>query len=189
MNEYIKFFTEKGVELISNIVWPLVTLLIVIFIKKELFKLLQRISKVKFQDFEADLTIVNENLQELDQTKQKNTKDYLQIFLECHEIAQEEPRKAIIRSWSIFEKLLAEKYPEYNRGNAIIHMQIHSLMNNLQEKKIISKNISDAVLELFRIRNRTLHLHNENEITNEDAKLFLKSIEKLYKYFDLLKQL
>lgn len=187
MNETVVYLLDFINELVKNIAWPLVILLIVLFIKKELFKVLQRISKLKFQDFEAELTIVNENLQELEQTKQKANKNYLKIFIDSHEVLQEEPRKAIIRSWSIFEKLLAEKYPEYNKGNAIVHMTIPSLMNNLQENKIITNNISDSVLELFRIRNKTLHLRNEYEITVEDAKFFLANIEKLYEYFDLLK--
>ncbi len=187
MNEYIKFFTEEFVKLVSEIIWPLIILLIVLSIRKEMFKVLQRITKVKFQDFEADLTIVNENLKEINKTKQEISKDYLQIFLDCHEVLKENPRKAIFRSWYIFEKLLAEKYPEYTIGTTIIHIRIPSLMNNLQENKIISKNVSDSVLELFRIRNRTSHLHNEYEVTNEDAELFLKSIEELYSYFDLLK--
>ena len=173
MNELLKFFTEQFVLLFSYIVWPMIILFIVFAVKKPLFNLLSRISKLKYADFEADLVPITEELKEVIPVNNYEKK------IKIDKKIIKNPNYAITNSWIEFEKIIREKYIKTypQRDSCFI---IREMINDFVLDNKIPRQFLHIIYRLNTIRNSAIH--GVTDFTKEEAEEFINNINMITNY-------
>lgn len=176
MNEYVQFFTEKVVELISNIAWPLSILIILLIIKKPLLNSITRIKKVRYADFEAEMAPITESLSKFREKDKKSSKKQL-----YDELLFDNPNFAIIQSWIQFENFLQKKYNEIysTKDNPKI---FHDIVSILVDDEKIPKQFLNILHKLKFVRNQAVH--SVEEFSVKEAKEFIENVNILQSYIE-----
>lgn len=176
MNEYVQFFTEECVELLSNIAWPVSVLIILLVIKKPFFDMLTKIKKIKYADFEAEMCSIAESLSEFTLKDKKYEKK--QTY---EEILFDNPNIAIFNSWIQFETELRKKYnkiyPDIKNQETLLNMVNRLIMEN----KLPSV-FRGSVYRLNSIRNAVAH--NVEEFSVAEAKKIIDNINIMKVYIE-----
>lgn len=176
MNEYVKFFTEKVIELISNISWPISILIIFAIIKKPLFNLLTRIRKFKYADFEAEMAPITESLSKFTEKDKKSSKKQ-----QYDELLFDNPNFAILYYWLQFETVLREKYNKtYN--NTGKHVPVRDMVNCFVEEEKLPRQFLHFIYRLNGIRNYAAH--GEENFTVLEAQEFINNVNIIKSYIE-----
>ena len=176
MNEYVQFFTEKVVELISNIAWPVSILIILLIIKKPLLNSITRIKKVRYADFEAEMAPITESLSKFREKDKKSSKKQ-----QYDELLFDNPNFAIIQSWIQFENFLQKKYNEIysTKDNPKI---FHDIVSRLDDDEKIPKQFLNIIHKLKFVRNQAVH--SVEEFSVKEAKEFIENVNILQSYIE-----
>lgn len=147
---------EYLIKFIDIIAWPSTTLLLAWFFRAELRTVLSRISTLKYKDleakFEKGLSQVQKNIEPLNEGIDINDLQATQNRLE--RLIEISPRAAILEGWIELEQALFQLGESYQmKGRSPLHM-----IKFLNEKGVISKEFSQALHEMRRLRNEAAHV-------------------------------
>lgn len=176
MNEYIKFFTEEFVNLVSDIAWPVSILFIFLIIKNPFFQLITRIKKVRYADFEAEMAPITESLSKF--TEKDNNSANKQQY---DELLFDNPNFAILYYWLQFETVLREKYNKaYNNTGS--HVPIRNMVNCFVEEEKLPRQFLHVIYRLNGIRNYAVH--GEVNFSPFEAQEFIKNVNIVKSYIE-----
>ena len=176
MNEYVQFFTEKVVELISNIAWPISILIIFVIIKIPFFNLLTRIRKFKYADFEAEMAPITESLSKFSREDKKLSKKQ-----QYDELLFDNPNFAILYYWLQFETVLREKYNKtYN--NTGKHVPVRDMVNCFVEEEKLPRQFLYFIYRLNSIRNYAVH--GDVNFSIIEAQEFIHNVNIIKSYIE-----
>lgn len=148
------------VEMIRILIWPLIVIIIVLLLRKQIINLITDLKHLKYKDFELEfnrgLQKVNKDIDKVGLAEKKSIWYLDDKVMELKNIARKSPLEAIIETWILIENQLRE----------IAHMKLEKTSNkyssrmqleSLVENKIIPKEIYSIFKELKTIRNKVAH--------------------------------
>ena len=159
MIEYLKL----SVELIGHIAWPSVVCGLVYYFRKDLAKLLERIKKAKYGDFEIDLAEAIEDVKQ-DALELGITIAYPSTAFSESDIQmmQHAPEWAFLQSWQNIENLLVDKTSKDKRQPII------RVVKKLEDESTIDSGLAELILKIYRLRNEIVHT-SEIKLTKTEA--------------------
>ncbi len=159
MVEYLKLF----VELIDHLAWPAVVVGSIIYLRQDIFKLLNKIRKAKFRDLEIDLVEaikdVKNNAIELGITVAYPRSIYNHSDLQMIKAA---PAWAFLQSWKAIEDILRGGSGGQDKR------PVSMIIKDLEQSKTIEPNLAKLILKMFKLRNEIVHVLDV-EITEAEA--------------------
>lgn len=184
------------VQIVSSIVWPILVITILLFFKKELVNIIQRLMHLKYKDFELEFEKVNQQAEELkaeelhakelqkDEAEQRLPPKSL-VFTSFEDqvldIVERVPAAAILLVWSGLETAIASavarlakspKSPSYNIDILSKYSGLSISYVNLLEKMRI-------------LRNNVAHQKETMVSINKDQALkYVKIAIDMIQYFD-----
>jgi len=147
-------------EMIKILVWPLIVIIIVLLLKKQIIDLITNLKHLKYKDLELEFTRglqkVNQDIDNVGLPKDKSIGYLNDKIIELKNIAKKSTLEAIVESWILIENKLRElaytkleKTP--NKYSGV--MQLDSLV----KQNVIPKEIYSIFKELRIIRNKIVH--------------------------------
>lgn len=195
--------TKLWLDFLKDIVsWPVVILFISIIFRSSFGRLISRIANLKIGDKEVsfleDIERVGSRIEKVEflqdnsnvEVETDTLDDKIERLIALH------PAAAILVSWIEFESKLQDVYNSLFQIEDIDkskNSKIPSftpagmILRNLYYSEIIDKDIYKSAMEMSNLRNKIVHAQSDC-ITKEVAESYIKTINKLYKYFDDLKE-
>ncbi|EGR0930950.1 hypothetical protein EIC00_24735 [Vibrio parahaemolyticus] len=149
MIEYLKLV----VDLVGHLAWPIVVAGALLYFKKDVAKLLQRVKKAKYGDIEIDLVEAIDEVKgdaiELGITIAYPSSSFSASDLE---LVQTAPEWAFLQSWQNIENILITKGADGKR------QPITKIVRQLQSSEKIDSGLADLILKMYRLRNEIVHV-------------------------------
>lgn len=168
--DYLTFISK----IVEAIVWPIVSIIIVLIIRKPLLRLLPNIKILKLKDFSVEfqkgidktkqeaqqltnITSTDKDILENADLKNKEQHDAQKNVLD--QLASISPRSAILEAWTIIEKSAVNIANILNmeKGNPLNGYHLNEILNILVNKNIIPTTMISVVQELRVLRNKVVH--------------------------------
>ncbi len=148
------------VEMIKILIWPLIVIIIVLLLRKQIIDLIPNLKHLKYKDFELEFTRglqkVNQDIDKVCLPKNKGIGYLNDKVTELKNIAKKSTLEAILETWILIENQLREiAYMKLEKtlNKYSSRMQLESLV----KKNIIPKEIYFIFNELRIIRNKVVH--------------------------------
>lgn len=157
------------IDAISNLLWPLLVLLIVLLFKEQISSILSRLKKGKIFGQEIEL---EDELKELDKAtnaakqeivvEDKDKKDnklniqYTEIE-KIIKLASLNPESAIINLAILIEKQLINIVAAWGGSSSVRSVSVMKILQNLETHKAIPSNLIISIRNFWKIRNRIVH--------------------------------
>jgi len=193
---------EFIIELTKSLAWPIVTLVIVLLMKKEIQGLFRELKsfKIKGTEFNFDKEVKNVKLEasELMLAKDKelivqdNINNKERTFLKRIELAELSPRGAVLEAWLELEEIILESGEKFEYGCTAAPSNINKLskhrdiMKDLFERQMLSAYDYKLYDGLRKVRNESVHL-KDKQLSNSGSIEFITMAEKLKKKLKGLK--
>lgn len=147
-------------EMIKILVWPLIVIIIVLLLRKQIIDLITNLKHLKYKDLELEFTRglqkVNQDIDKVSLLKNKSIGYLNDKIMELKNIAKKSTLEAILETWILIENRLREvayiKLEKTSNKYSSV-MQLESLV----EKNVIPKDIYSIFKELRIIRNKIVH--------------------------------
>lgn len=168
-------------SIINSIVWPIVILLITILLRKPLFNILSKLTKVTYNNLEMDFSKkldeleTNLELKELPSDYSQPANDKMEKDITT--VARISPAASITMAWSLVEQELMDTIkrlaisPDYPPHNSALKN-----INLLKNIGLLDSEAENTLTELRILRNQAAH----NQVSNEKI-TYLDAI----KYYEL----
>ncbi|OGU66552.1 MAG: hypothetical protein A2499_17105 [Stygiobacter sp. RIFOXYC12_FULL_38_8] len=179
---------EIIVKLIESLAWPVTVLIIVFIFRKELTKVVSRLSNLKYKDFEAqfnnDLANIEKKTSQLSIKSSGSLKisGSAEIVFNSNydrllEIAKLSPRAAIMSAWFEVENAI------YSLNKETVNQQAPSFKQSQIISELVNKNVlAETVIDIFRdlkqLRNQAVH-YPEFALTQKEAEKYIDLALKL----------
>ena len=157
---------ELLIRSIEALAWPLASVFIIVFLRKEILDRLKALQKIKVGSLEAEFQAALDSSSILDKTENKVSDDKLDsIIPELLSIAMISPKATIPHAWSILEKEMINCL-ESHQGwkDDRMGFRIDKHIDVLMEEGLISLENREALHELRSLRNKVSHNYDETEI-------------------------
>jgi hypothetical protein len=181
--DWLRFISS----VIKSFAWPVVVVVIVVFVRKPLCRALENYQrlKVRYKDLEFGLerdvqelvtsanAVVREVPKSIENTEIENKR--LQL-------AELSPRGAILETWLDFEEFLRtvclSKGIEITRAGGlpsrVIPLESSEMASKLLEAEVLGPKAKNVIEQLRKVRNQAVHLV-EPAITYENAKFYIEA--------------
>lgn len=196
--------TKLWLDFLKDIVsWPVVILFISIIFRSSFGRLISRIANLKIGNKEVSFLLEDIERVESRIEKVEFLQDNSNVEVETDTLDNKierlivlHPAAAILVSWIEFESKLQDVYSSlfqiediYKSKNSKIppFTPAGRILRNLYHSEIIDKDIYKSAMEMSDLRNKIVHAQSDY-ITEEVAESYIKTINKLNKYFDDLKE-
>lgn len=200
--------TKLWLDFLKDIVsWPVVILFISIIFRNSFGRLISRIANLKIGD--KEVTFILEDIERVDKRvdssieKSESLQDNSNVEVETDTLDNKierlialHPAAAILVSWIEFESKLQDVYNslfqiediDKSKNSKIASFTpAGRILRDLYHSEIIDKDIYKSAMEMSNLRNKIVHAQSDY-ITGEVAESYIKTINKLNKYFDDLKE-
>lgn len=160
---------ENLIKLIEVIIWPSTLIFLIIFTRKELRRLFNRMSSIKYRDIEASFEKELENAEIKAKVIMKNSKHqgiideepvYPEPFDEKYEqllrISVESPRAALLEGWIETEQAIYVAAKRFNIGNSQ-KLNLRRLIIELINTGHYAKTIYPLMEDLQNLKNQAAH--------------------------------
>lgn len=177
-------------EILKILIWPIIVIVIVILLRKNLINLLAELRYIRFKDLEIEfykeLEKANKRVEKANLPKFESIKDLEDRYDYLNKIAYSSSRGAILEAWILIENQLNEIVQKKFGGISAKYPTI-MMIDLLFKEKIISKEVLSIFKELRIIRNKAVHderfdigISQANEFINMSLRLlaYLKNINK-----------
>ncbi len=184
MNTTIKALAD----LIGSIAWPASALIIFFFLRKEVSALIKRVASLKVKDVEMNFLHEATQLRRAAQTVLPALQDETerdQLFHKFMEIARNNPKEAVLDSWSRFISLIQDfaagaGFPR-ERGMTAGEIVMELKLRNLFEGRIFTL-IENASKLGFQVH------HADCQPSYAEAIEFCDAVSQLIVFFDSINQ-
>ena len=171
-------------DLIGSIAWPASALIIFFFLRKEVSALIKRVASLKVKDVEISFLHEAAQLRRAAQTALPALQDETerdQLFHKFMEIARNNPKEAVLDSWSQFISLIQDfaadaGFPR-ERGMTAGEIVMELKLRNLFEGKILTLIENASKLE-FQVQ------HKDYQPSYAEAIEFCDAVSQLIVFFD-----
>ena len=199
LGAFLRGKMEYFIQLIDSLAWPVAVLIIVLIFKKELSKLISKLSNVKYREFEANfsnkLQDAEDKLKEikrpdvkdipeaLEQSKIEET-DYDRIM----RIAEISPRAAISEAWSEVE-IAAKTAARQSELHVDKPESVRNIVKAFIKNGVFNEMNLQAFEELRVLRNRAVHtpeFYIQEDETEKYIDLALRLAFELYNVGNIL---
>ncbi len=154
--------------IIQSLAWPIVAIIIILLLKKQIQDLIPGLRHLKYKEFEATfggkIAEVEQRLEkafpEIDMGKDKSDLELSEIE-RLHRLINISPRATILEAWIILENALRSiaVSKDIKEGNRIPIMHLNKKLLN---KNIVSEEVFSIIEVLRRLRNEAAHTKNFN---------------------------
>jgi hypothetical protein len=162
-------------SLVESLAWPTILGICIYIFRAQVGKLLERLSKVKYGDLEAEFQERLNNIEPVQNVKKlkikEEEKNITTITLE--ELSVVSPRSAILEAWIKVEKATSE-FCEANQ--LATNPSYQALFQVAKEKDLDIEPFKTAYQELRLLRNKAVHA-SDSDITSLTAKQYVKTAE------------
>lgn len=171
---------EALVKIIEAVVWPLTLIIVVLLLRAPLSILVPTLKKLKYKDLELEfereankiLAEAERDLPEIiKEPSPQGTDEEGTLFSR----RRQEPVEEIITSWRNLELTMRKLAEPYHIST---ETSIHSLIQSLESKGLISSEISKITLDLSAFRNKVAH-SDESTITYDVANKFILTVNRV----------
>lgn len=174
-------------DLIKNLIWPSLLLIIVLIFKEDIKIFINRIEKFRIKDIEAELSVIEKNLKNISTDLDTEISEFDKLMNEEElwliNLSDTSPKIAILETWNILE----QANNDFLIKQAIdpTNVQKSKMLREVMYEKYQDFNIYNEYRRLMSIRNNVSHAQS-NEIDQLVAKQYIQSSLKIVK---LLKSL
>ena len=159
-NNIIQYF-EIIERLIGHLAWPIVVLIIFLYFKSDLIKIIRRIKSAEIKDFKFELE------EKLEDVKKEAINNSVTMFYPIDAINRQfnptddkTKETQILDAWKKIEHRLFELDERNNAKN------VNDTLNYLVKTKKIQKYLAKMILDLRELRN--IVVHNQNPYISEE---------------------
>ena len=182
-------------EIISSLAWPIVTISILFIFKKELAKIIQLLTHLKYKEFELDFDKVKQHAEELyKEIKIEKPLIKSPIFSSLEDqildAVERAPSAAILLAWSTLESTIAStvsrlaispESPSYRSPFHNIEM--------LTKYGGLSKDLSSLLNEMRQLRNKVAHSRDTMlSITQTQAMNYANAAFDIIQFLEQIKR-
>lgn len=171
-------------QIISSIAWPITVLIVLFCVKNPLIRLLEKITKIKYKDAEAEfgrefekvkVEAENSDLKLIKVGRSKTSNKTLSE--EVTEIATISPEAAIPFAWTKIESALQKAVERTTPKEEIKYFNKSIKYLNIKEK--MSSKTYEIINSLRELRNKIIHDNNNTKVSYQDAIEYGKMAELL----------
>ncbi len=152
-------------SLINSLAWPISIIIILIFFRKYIIKIIPSIEKFKYKDFEVEFAktikeLMDNSKADIESIPQKDNEKLITREDKLFGLLEISPRSAIIESWLLVEtaasNALQKKDPEMVKKTYMVApLRLGQYLNRFQ---IINGNQLNTYNKLREIRNKAVHI-------------------------------
>lgn len=173
---------EFWASIIDSLAWPGTVILCVLILKVPTGKLLERVSKLKYGEMEAEFQERLGNLGSLEHSEEVKVKSDITepaVFLE--DLAETSPRAAVLEAWLNVQRAtnafcIAKGFPQNTSHQGLFRLA--------RERDLDIEGFQTAYQELKLLRNKAVHA-TDFDITPSAARMFVKSANFLADEFNM----
>ena len=162
------------IQILDIIIWPTVVLVGLLLFKREIGKVLKRLTKLETSagslHFKDDLLNVDRSLPDSPETKESKT-----WISEMEEIAKVSPRAAVLESWTSIELACIEK--GLVDGSAIVRFSPKEMERYFYENTDADSELLNNLKTLRQLRNRVSH-GRDIDVSYQDASKYIRVADK-----------
>jgi hypothetical protein len=160
---------ENLIKLIEVIIWPSTLIFLVIFTRKELRRLFNRMSTIKYKELEASFEKELEDVERkaekiIGNSKPKGIMEKEPVYPEPYDekyeqllrISEESPRAALLEGWIETEQAIFEAAKRYNIED-YQKWNLKRLIIRLIETEHYAKSIFSLMVDLQKLKNQAAH--------------------------------
>ena len=161
-------------NLITSLVWPVATIVIVVLLRSEISSLLGRIKKIKHKDSEIDLASEISNVvKNADEVLSNTSADKTPEQERIGRLAEDSPRGAILDSWLSIEEAMGQYAMRHGIESQKLHSPPYQRIQSIQLRNLDVPTLGHGIIEMLdklrRIRNDAVH-RTDADITPAIAK-------------------
>jgi len=174
------------VELLKVIIWPATLIWILIYFKRDLRSLIERMNQLKYKELEANFErdISNVHAQVLSKKSSEKisiahseNQAELDVTNQLYRIAQISPRAAIVEAWRHLENKIND-FGRYYGLTAKGFASEKQILENLQREDKLDDQFLVLYAALRELRNRAAH-KTEFPLSQQSAQEYIDSINEL----------
>lgn len=173
---------EFWASIIDSLAWPATVILCVLILKVPTGKLLERVSKLKYGEIEAEFQERLDNLGYLEHSEEVKVKSDITeptVFLE--DLAETSPRAAVLEAWLKVQKAtnafcIAKGFPQSTSHQGLFKLA--------RERNLDIDAFQTAYQELRLLRNKAAHA-TDFDITPSTARMYVKNANFLADEFNI----
>jgi len=160
---------DNLVKIIDIVIWPLTIIFVVFFLRKEIRKLLQRVSSLKYKDIEAKFekeladverkaktTIDKPNIKKSFNNEPVYPEPYDEKYSQLLRIAEESPRAALLEGWVEVENAFYAAAKQFE-VKSYSSKNIRKILAELIETGHYAKTVYPMVEDIYSLRNQAAH--------------------------------
>lgn len=152
-------------SVINSLAWPIAIIIILVFFRKYIIKIIPSIEKFKYKDFEVEFTktmkeLMDNSRADIESLPSKENEKSIISEDKLFGLLEISPRSAIIESWLLVEtaasNALQKKDPEMTKKTYMVApLRLGQYLNKYQ---IINGNQLNTYNKLREIRNKAVHI-------------------------------
>lgn len=177
------------VEMIRILIWPLIVIIIVLLLRKQIINLITDLKHLKYKDFELEfnrgLQKVNKDIDKVGLPEKESSRYLDDKLMELKGITRKSPVEAIVETWILIENQLRE-IASIKLEKSLNKYSIRKQLESLVKKNIIPKEIYSIFGELKTIRNKVVHEGGYN-ISISQAEGYINTSFRLLSYLKDIK--
>ncbi len=177
-------------EIVGNLIWPIIIIILVVLLRREIVELLSSITHLKYKDLEMDFQRLAESAERLPASPPLSasvTRDqalYVSLEDQILNIAEQSPSAAILLSWASVETAMSSAVSRMSISPD--SPQYRSAFHNLEQLKNwteFSKEVFHTINEMRMLRNKLAHDEKQRfRISKESALTYAETAIRTVNY-------